>query len=207
MTSRTRTALAALVLTLIPAAGAAAQSAGKFAFVNSQKLLPAAPGIADVQATIETEGEGVKAQEQKMSDSLQAMFTDYQKLQPTLTPAQRTQHETAINKKRAEYQQRAQQLESRAQAHQAELIQPIMEQLRGIIEQLRVEGGFSAVFDVGNQTSVVVAWDSTLDMTDKVIAKLATAGPPPKGGAKPVTKPPPTPSTKPTGVARPPRGR
>lgn len=202
MTSITRAALGALAFTVVAVAASAAQTATKIAYVNSQKLLPQAPGFADAQATVETEAEGVKAQEQKMSDSLQTMIADYTKLQPTLTAAQKTQHETTIKKKQQDFQQRAQQLEARATQHQAQLIQPIMDQIRQIIDQMRAEGGYAMIFDAGSQSGVVVSADTALDLTDKVIARLATSAPP-----KPAAKPPsaPVPSTKPTGVTRPPR--
>ena len=162
--------------------------------------------MAEAQARIETELEGVKAQEQRMSDSLAMLVQAYQKAKPTLTEAQQAQRELALRNKQTEYQQRAQQLEQRAQAHQADYMQPIQDQIRGIIEGLRVEGGYAVILDAGSQSGVVVAIDTTLDLTDKVLAKLADAGPP-KAGAKPAAKP--SVSNKPTGVSRPPtpRGR
>jgi len=209
MTSTTRAALAALALTLGAALGTAAQAQAKIGFVNSQKLLPQAPGFSDAQQTIETEQEGVKAQEQRMSDSLQAMVAEYQKAQPTLTPQQRQTREAALRAKQQEYQQRATAMEARASQHQADLIQPIMDRIRGIIEQMRVEMGYAAIFDAGSQSGVVVAMDTTLDITDKVIARVKEAGPAPKASVP--AKPVPAPVSKPTGVSRPPsqppRGR
>jgi len=210
MTTSIRVALAACAITLLAAAGAA-QAPLKIAFVNSQKLLPQAPGFADAQQTIETETEGVKAQEQRMSDSLTALIQAYQSVQGTLTAAQKTSREASIRAKQQEFQQRATTLEARATQHQADLIQPIMEQIRGVIEQMRLEGGYAAVFDAGSQSGVVVAMDTTLDLTDKVIAKLKEAGPA-KGLPKPSVpatplKPAPAPVAKPTGVSRPPASR
>ena len=85
MHSLTRTALGVLAVLALAAAGAAAQSATRIGYVNSQRLLPQAPGFADAQAQIETQTEGVKAQEQKMSDSLAAMVADYERTQATMT--------------------------------------------------------------------------------------------------------------------------
>ena len=221
MTSFTRVALSALTITLFAAGGTWAQGAPaaaapaaapantRIGYVNSQRIMPQAPGFVDAQQTAETETEGVKAQVQKMSDSLDRMVQDYRKAQATLTPAQRAQREQAISGKQQEYQQRAAALEARAQQHQAELFQPIREQIGGIIEALRTEGGYAVILDVGNQFNVVVAVDTTLDLTDRVLAKLADAGPPKKGPAKPA-KPAPAAATKPTGISRPgqpPRGR
>lgn len=213
MTTTLRVALAACAITLLAAAGASAQASAKIAFVNSQKLLPQAPGFADAQQTIETETEGVKAQEQKMSDSLNALVAAYQQVQGTLTTQQRQSREASLRAMQQSFQQRATALEARATQHQADLIQPIMEQIRGVIEQLRVEGGFAAVFDAGSQAGVVVAMDTTLDITDKVVAKLKQLGPArvTSKPSVPVTpaKPAPAPVAQPTGVSRPPemRGR
>ncbi|HUO53024.1 MAG TPA: OmpH family outer membrane protein, partial [Gemmatimonadaceae bacterium] len=187
MNAFTRASLAA-ALAACAAGVLAAQSPLKLAYVNSQKILPQAPGFADAQATMETEAEGVKAQEQRMMDSLNFLIGEYQKAQPTLTPAQRTQRENALRAKQQEFQQRAAQLEQRAQQRQAELVEPIREQIRGIIEGLRVDGGYAMIFDIGAQGGGLVAVDTSLDLSDKVIAKLQAAGPP-KPAAKPAAKP------------------
>ena len=212
MNSLTRVALTALALTFVPIVGAGAQAATKIGYVNSQKLLPQSPGFADAQQEMETQSEGVKAQEQKMSDSLAAAVQDYQKVQGTLTSAQKAQREQALAAKRQEYMQRAQQLEGRMQQRQAELMQPIMDQIRAVIERMRSEGGYALILDVGTQSGVVVAFDSTADITDKVLAKVIEAGPPKTAGktTKPATKPPAAAASTPTGVTRPPtppRGR
>ena len=150
-----------------------------------------------------------------MSDSLQVAVQEYQRVQGTLTSAQKAQREQALAAKRQEYMQKAQQLEGRLQQHQAELIQPIMDQIRAIIEQIRAEGGYAVILDVGTQAGVVVAFDSTGDITEKVLAKVVEAGPvktagkTTKAATKPATKPPAAAAT-PTGITRPPtppRGR
>jgi outer membrane protein len=215
MTNLSRAALSAFALTLLAAAGATAQAPTKIGYVNSQRILPVAPGFSDAQQAIDMESEGVKATEQRMSDSLSAMVQEYTKVQSTLTPAQRTQREMALKAKQQEYQQRAQQMEGKVTQRQAQLIQPIMDQIRGVIDGLRAEGNYAVILDAGSQSGVVVSVDTTLDLTDKVIAKLAAMGPAKPGATtKPTSVKPaaPTPAaaTKPTGISRPPtppRGR
>ncbi len=215
MTILYRTAVGVSALVLLTVAGAGAQSATKIGYVNSQRILPVAPGFADAQQAIDMETEGVKATEQKMSDSLSAMVQDYTKVQATLTPAQRTQREAALKAKQQEYQQRAQQMEAKVTQRQAQLVQPIMDQIRGVIDGLRAEGGYAVILDAGSQSGVVVSVDTTLDLTDKVIARLAALGPAKpstatKPGAVKPGAPAPAATTKPTGISRPPtppRGR
>ncbi len=56
------------------------------------------------------------------------------------------------------------------QQRQRELVQPIMKQIREVLDEMRAGGGTRFIFDVGATTNVVVAADKILDITEKVIA-------------------------------------
>ena len=219
MRSSARVATAVVALIISMAGLLAAQgTAPKIVYVNSQKIIAQAPGRADAEAQFQKEMDQSKAQVQHMGDTLQSQIADYQKNQATMTPAARTAREKDLGGKRNAYQQRVQELEQTAQQREAELVRPIMEQINKIIEQLRTENGYSFILDAGSQAGVVVAADSTLDVTDQVIKRLVAAGPVASKAAPmaaPSTTATPTRSTgaaspKPTGVSRPkstPNGR
>jgi outer membrane protein len=176
-------------------------------YVNSQKIISQAPGRADAEAQFQKEMDQYKAQVQKMGDTLKTQIADYQKNQSTMTPAARTAREKDLGGKQQAYQQKVQELEQTAQQREAELVRPIMEQINKIIEQVRTENNYSFILDAGSQAGVVVAADSSLDITDQVIKRLQAAGPV-ASKASPTTTPPgakPTGATtqKPTGVSRP----
>ncbi len=102
----------------------------------------------------------------------------------------------AIQTKEAEYQRRTRELEQKAQQRQGELVQPILDRVKAAIEDLRIEGGYSFVFNA-DQGSSIVAMDKNLDITDRVLAKLrggTAAAPRPTTGA---------PTAAPSGVTRP----
>ncbi|HEV7703534.1 MAG TPA: OmpH family outer membrane protein [Gemmatimonadaceae bacterium] len=209
MRSYARVATAVVALTLSMSGILAAQAAApKIVYVNSQKIIAQAPGRADAEAQFQKEMDQYKAQVQKMGDSLQTAIADYQKQQSTLTPAVKATREKDLRDRQAAYQQHVQQLEQTAQQREAELVRPIMEQINKIIEQIRTENSYSFILDAGSQAGVVVAADSSLDITDSVIKRLAAAGP----VATKTSTPAPTTATprptgaatqKPTGVARP----
>ena len=117
----------------------------------------------------------------------------------TLSPAAKAGKEKEIETKRDEYEQRTQELEQKAQQRQAELVRPIMQKINGIIEQIRAEEGYAMIFDAGNQAGVVVAADSSLDLTDKVIARLKASAP----VSSTTPRKPTGPTPKPTGATRP----
>lgn len=191
MRSLVNAALGALAFTMIAAGTAGAQGGLKIAYVNSQKIIAEAPGRAEAEAQIQKDMNTYREQVQKMGDSLNALIASYTKSESTLTEAVKATKQKEIQDKEKEYQQRVQGLEQKAQQRQAELVRPIMEKINGIIEQVRAENGYAIVFDAGSQSGVVVAADSSLDITDQVITRLkasggsASNGTPPKKGPTP----------------------
>ncbi|MGH7623795.1 MAG: OmpH family outer membrane protein [Gemmatimonadaceae bacterium] len=177
MRSVVRAALVTVALSAICASGALAQGTQRIAYINSNKILAQAPGRAEAEAQIDKEMGQYRQEAQSMRDSLNDMVAAYTKSEATLSPAARAGKQKEINTKQTLYQQRLADLEKKAQDRQAELIGPIMTKINGIIEQIRAEKGYAMVFDAGNQAGVVVAADSSLDITDEVVARLKAAGP------------------------------
>jgi hypothetical protein len=75
-------------------------------------------------------------------------------------------------------------------------VQPILDRVKGAIEDVRVEGGYSFILNA-DEGSSIVAMDKNLDLTEKVLAKLRSGG----AATKPTT---PAPAGAPSGVTRPP---
>lgn len=179
------------------ATGASAQGV-KLGFIDSRKIVSEAPGAKEAQATFDREMQGYQAQLKVMEDSLKAMMDDYQQKSTTLSPEAKKLREDAIRSKQEAYQQKASQLEEQAGNRQAQLVQPVMDRIKTVISQLRAEGGYSMIFDVGGQGSGVVAADSALDLTTQVLARLskmaaaptAPAATPAAAPAKPPVKKP-----------------
>lgn len=197
MRSFVTAALGAVAFTVLGAGTVAAQAGMKIAYVNSQEIIAAAPGRAEAEAQIQKDMNAYRDQVKQMGDSLNALIASYTKSESTLSEAAKTAKQKEIQDKEREYQQRVQGLEQKAQQRQAELIRPIMEKINTIIEQVRSENGYSMVLDAGNQSGVVVAADSTLDITDKVIARLKASG-----GSASNTPPKTGPTPQPTGATR-----
>ena len=192
----------ALTMCAVFAGSLAAQTVPKFGYVNSAAILAQAPGRAEAEAQFNSEVKVYQGQLQRMSDSLQLLAANFDKEAPKLDSATRETRAKSIRTKEADYQTRARQLDEQMQNRQAELVRPLMEQLQKIIEAVRAEDNYAMIFDVGSQTSVIVAADKKLDITDQVMARLKAAPRPaaaPKAGATPSTLTP-----KPAGVSRPP---
>jgi outer membrane protein len=179
-----RAAFFALAASLILIETAGAQTTttsaapAKIAYINSAVILQQAPGRAEAEAQFDKEVGVYRQQIQRMDDSLKTMMAAFDKDAPKLDSATRETRRTTIGQREIEYQTRARGLDSTMQARQAQLVKPIMERVQSVIETIRAEDGYSVIFDVGSQSSVVVAADKKLDLTERVLARLKAQGPP-----------------------------
>jgi len=191
--------LAVLTLTTGLSRGARAQAASgqfKMAFVNTGVLLDNARGRVQAESTYARETRTYGDQLKKMSDSLNTMFTTYQKAEPTLSATQKETRQKALRDLQQQLQERQQQLTQQAQQRQNELMAPIMEQVKKVLDDIRVEDGYSMI--ITGDPNMILSYDKNLDITDRVVARLKTlASTPPKPGAAPVSAP--------AGVTRKPR--
>ena len=188
----------ALFTSLIVAGTASSQGTApaKIAYINSALLLQQAPGRAEAEAQFDREVGAYRQQIQRMDDSLKTLVAAFDRDAAKMDSVAREARRTSIGQREAEYQTRARGLDSTMQVRQAQLVKPIMERVQAVIETIRTEDGYSMIFDVGAQTSVVVAADKKLDLTDRVLARLRSQGIPaaaPTSGAVP----------QPAGVTRP----
>ena len=194
-----RAGILALATSLIIAGTAAAQApsatAGKIAYINSAQLLREAPGRAEAEAQFDREVGVYRQQIQRMDDSLRVLVASFERDAPKLDSAARETRRKSVGQREVEYQTRARGLDSTMQARQAQLVKPIMERVQSVIEAIRTEDGYAMIFDVGSQTSVVVAADKKLDLTERVLARLKSQPATPATGAVP----------QPAGVTRPKR--
>ena len=184
----------ALAFVTLLSAGVAAQGQ-KIGYIRSSAILDQAPGRAEAEAQFDRETSGYRDQIKRMCDSLDAMVAAFQKSQASMTATARDARQKELQAKNAEYQRRSADLQQKAQQRQGELVQPILDRVKGAIEDVRVEGGYSFILNA-DEGSAIVAMDKNLDLTDRVLARLRAGG----SVAKPAT---PAPAGTPSGVTRP----
>ena len=197
MRSMLRATVIALVLSSV--AGVAHGQGIKIAFVNSQALMPAAPGYAAAESTLSKEGEGFRTTLQKLQDSVNAMLTKYQKDEPTLTAAVKDTRQKAIQTLETDLQAKQLQFQQQFAQRQNEVMAPVTDAVKKVLDDIREEGGYAMILDNAPGASNIVSADKNLDITDKVISRLRATAATTK--AAPAAKPG-APSS-PAGVVRP----
>jgi outer membrane protein len=190
--------------------GASAQqpaaAPARIAYVNPQALFENAPGRTDAEAAFRRETEGYRAELSRLQDALNKAVADYQKNESKLTAADKERQQRALQLKDDSLRSRTQELEQVAQRRQNELMAPIMESVRKVLEDIRAEDGYAMIFSSEPGSSPILAADKNLDITDRVVARLRTiaanrpATPATTTPAKPASG---APANAPSGVTRP----
>lgn len=196
ITASAFTLLAAALLAAPAQAQSAIPAIPKFGYINSQRILAEAPGRVEAEAQFEREVGTYRTQIQRMEDSLRTLAAAFERDQATLTPTARQQRATSLRTLETGFQRRADSLNQTMQRRQAELVRPIMEQVNQILDSIRAEERYSFIFDVSASGQPIVAADTTLDLTTRVIARLRAAPPTANTPARGVTP-------QPAGVTRP----
>lgn len=154
---------------LVGAVEADAQ-ASRLGYINSQRIMAEAPGTAEAQAAFEQDMQRYQSELQRFETELETLQGNFERQQATLTAVVRQERMAEMQQKLMEYQQRREELEEEAQRRQGELVQPIMQKVTVVIEQIRGEGNYSIIFDAA--TGSMIAADPALDLTDQVLQRL-----------------------------------
>jgi outer membrane protein len=166
-------ALSALAL-LIGASALHAQAL-KIGYVNSQQILATSTEAAAAEQRFNQEMQGFQAEVQRLEEELTGLQERYQQQQLTLSPEARANREQQIQQKLQEYQNTTQQLQQRADQRRAELVQPVVDKITGIIETMREEGQYHLILDVA--AGSIISADTSLDLTPEVMRRLSAAAP------------------------------
>ena len=204
MRSMLRATAIALTCTLTAGGLRAQTGAGKIVFVNSQALMEAAPGRSAAEAMLNKEGETLRAQVQKMQDTINAHLAKYQKDEPGLSATVKDTRQKALQAEETELQATQLKLQQAWQGRQTEVMAPITDLVKTVLDAIRTEEGYAMILDNAPGAGAgIVSADKNLDITDKVVSRLratparaiaapaAAAAPKPGAPASPagVTKP------------------
>jgi len=169
-----------ILLVLGMATTAQAQSAIKLGFIDSQAILNQDPGAMQAQQQFEADMTRYRAEVDQLGTDLQGLIARYEQQTAMLSVEVKANREEEIRLKQSQYQQRISELEQQAGLRQAELVEPVMERINAVIEDIRADGNYSIIFDVAAQG--IIAADPALDLTAEVVRRL-------KAGAATIGRP------------------
>ncbi|MGB8957805.1 MAG: OmpH family outer membrane protein [Candidatus Aminicenantales bacterium] len=168
--NRTR-AIAPLVIlfVLVIAAASYAQQVTKFAIINSQKAFETSAEGKKALAQLQDLDSRVKAELQKMDDSIRLLENRINTGRLTMTNEALLALQSDITKKQTERKRYEEDKAREDDALSTSLIQKIRTEMVSVIEALAKERGLELVLDA--QASGVVTASPTIDITDEVVRR------------------------------------
>ena len=187
---------ATLLVTSIAAPLALQDAPQRIAYVDTRKILEQAPGRPEAEAVLQKEFASLQEQLKQMNDSVIKAFAVYQGLPATTPQAEKDRRLQLMQDRQTVLQQKQREFDAQMTAHQSEMLQPFLDQIKIMLEDLRVEGRWTYILE-GGQGAAIVAADRNLDITDRAIAKLRTLPKPLIAPSKAAKKPDSTLTKKP----------
>ena len=148
----------------------------KVGYINSQRVLAILPSAIEARGTLEKESNAWR-------DELQKMETEFQDRQEQLQQQSMLLSEEKKQEKAGELQAllvRAQQFQNEKWGdggeffrRQAELLQPVYDQIKEAIKQVRTSEGYDFILDAVN----ILDADQKYDLTDKLLKALGVEVP------------------------------
>jgi len=142
-------------------------------FVNTGAILPVAPGADDAQAAFQRELDGFRTELEGLAAQIDSLMADYRRKEALLDPDAKQAKQQEILDLQKAAQNRQTQLESQSEQRRSKLLEPIVTNVRKVIEELRAERKYKIVFDIAE--SGVIAADSALDITNAVLERLGVS--------------------------------
>jgi outer membrane protein len=168
-------ALAATLLCMVSAAAAQTPAlAGKFGFVNTERILREAVPAQRAQKKIEAEFKKRDEELAKIAGELKKLQDDLEKNAVTMSENQRRTKERDFGELNRDFQRRQREFREDLNQRRNEELAQVVQQANGVIRQIAEQEKFDIIF----QDAVFAS--PRIDITEKVIKALDAAKPPAK---------------------------
>jgi outer membrane protein len=157
-----------------PALGQAANL--RLGYVNVDQVMQSMPEFAKAESTLTREMRALQAEIEKMQQRFDSTTRAFDQQSVVLSPSARQTKQREIQELSQQLQQRMNDASNRVQRRERELVQPLEDRVKGIIEGLRAERNLALVFNVSGPVNAIVAADRSLDLTPTIIQRLKSSG-------------------------------
>jgi len=147
----------------------------RIAYYDSDKIRVNYPAFAEAQAKFDKEIEKWQAQADSMEVKLNDMKTEYEKQYLMLSDEKRQEREALMQQSLVEYQTFLQQIfgdGGLAEKRNAELTQPLIEEISKVLQVIAENEGYTLILDVAGTFNNIAYIDESLEITDDVVAEL-----------------------------------
>lgn len=152
----------------------------KIGYTDAQLIVSQMSEYRDILNRLQGMADAGQTEYQNLIKTYQEKLDDYQKKQALLSETARKTREDELAKMQAEIQQFLQNKEQELQKREEELMNPLLERVQNAINEVAGEKGLTLVINAQASGSPVLLYaDSTMDVTESVMAKLGIPKPAP----------------------------
>ncbi len=145
----------------------------KIGYIDSQRILSGYRGGGEITQEINTALQDWEKKATTLKQEIEQMIQEYESQSVMLSEKSREEKRAAIEEKQREYQEFIQRIwgaGGEAETKQREIMQPFVEKINEIINQIGESEGYTMIFDIAGM-GVVYANDD-LDLTQKILDEL-----------------------------------
>lgn len=159
----------ALVMVLIVGTGLRAQN---FGYVKTDEILAEHPRVKEAKSTLETFQKMLGAKREALVKEFQFKYQDLQQReqQGTITPLDLQKESEALQVMQDSIERYGQEILAKLKEKEAELLQPIIDDVNNAIKLVATENKYTYIFDYAS--GIILYADETKDLTKLVKAKL-----------------------------------
>jgi len=146
----------------------------RFAYVDTEYILGKVPNFQTATEQIEKMATQYQKEVEDGYKKLDEMYNTYQAEKALLNESMRKKREDEIINRERELKNMQQKYfgpEGELFKKREELLKPIQEQVTEAINKFAEEGGYSVIFDLANNSSMIYT-NPRYDMSDKILEKL-----------------------------------
>lgn len=151
--------------------------AQRYAYVDTEYILTNLTEYQNAQKELDRISQQWQQEIEERYESIDRLYKAYQAEKVLLTEEMRKEREEEIVRKEQEAKELQRQrfgVEGDLFARRKELIQPIQDDIYNAIKEVAQGGGFSVIFDKGNQSNILYA-DPRYDKSDRVLSRLGVS--------------------------------
>jgi len=151
--------------------------AQRYAYVDTEYILTNLQAYEDAQKELNRISDQWQKEIEQRYESIDRLYKAYQAEKVLLTDEMRKEREEEIVRKEQEAKELQRQrfgVDGDLFKRRQELIQPIQDDIYNAIKEVAQGGGFSVIFDKGNQSNILYA-DPRYDKSDRVLSRLGVS--------------------------------
>lgn len=157
-----------------------AQEGMKLGFIDSQAVIGAYPGTAEAQATFTAENAAWEREAEGMQQEVERLNQELERQSMAMTQERRAQLTAELQNKATDYQRFIDDIwgqNGRAYQRNQELMQPIVDKVNLILEQVGQDEKYDFIYDAAS--GGIVYANPVFDLTPKIIELMGTGSIPP----------------------------